>query len=342
MINGIDRKSILKLKIDQKAVFQFLGYNVDLENFVFNPERNDKTPKCTFKWHKGYLIFSDFTGFFGKTGITAFEAYQFRYKKSFSLKEKELNEIIKYEDFSDAHNKDTYSRSISIKFKNKPWPTKHYLFDIPSRILHQENIFLVSEYWCNTSRHKTMVMNRFNNPMKSTTIAYLFRDLKSRVKLYFVGNSLKFYTNIKNKDIFGLKTLRKTDNTLFITKSGADYLCLKYVLGYNAIALNSEWPSIEESVLTKIKSFNYDHIVILYDNDMTGIKNSIALRNFLKQKGMMNIRVAFLPEKVEKKDCKDCKDLYYINKLKLKKVLKLIKDGKFFEPTNFRELAKNP
>jgi 5S rRNA maturation endonuclease (ribonuclease M5) len=333
MINGIDRYHILKSKVNQEELFKSLGFEVEYDRLVYNPERPDKTPKCSFKWFNGFLMFRDFTNYFGPNTVNVFQVFEFIHKRSFSMKDLESNVSLKK--IGNSENENSVRNRISIKFKNKPWPTKHYLFDIPSRILHQENIFLVDEYWCNTSRHKIMVMNRFNNPKQTTTIAYLFKGLRSRTKLYFVGNTLKFYTNTSNEDVFGLHNLVKKDDTLFITKSGADFLCLRYVLNYDAIALNSEWPNTTNRVLDEIKKYAYKQIIILYDNDNAGIKNSKALQEFMTENGFQNVVTRFIPEKVEKQDCKDCKDLYYINRLKLKKVLKLIRHGKFFKPSNY-------
>lgn len=312
MIGGINRSRILETVIDQEAMFISMGFTVDYDNLVLNPHRNDKTPKCSFYWHGNKLLFRDFTEYFGRTTVDCFEVFKFLNNRDPTEqelckipKETQTRKIIPY-----------LKDKIDIKVISKEWPLEHYLFNIPEKLLHHEGVFLVDEYWCSTKKDRKMAMNRFNNPIKDLTIAY---HLNGKIKLYFPHNPyIKFFGNTTNQEVYGLNTLIKSSNTLCITKSGADFLCLKYILKYDAIGINAEWSVIPDTVIQIIKSFGYESIVILYDNDHTGIINSEKLKLHLVTNGLMNIKCKFLPTQVNNKDCKDLKDLYYINLERLK------------------------
>ena len=81
--------------------------------------------------------------------------------------------------------------------------------------------------------------------------------------------SFRFVTNWPSKKIQGYDQLPSRGNLLVITKSMKDVACL-YSMGVTAIAPNSETQFISDSVLNDLKE-RFKHIVVLFDNDYTGI-----------------------------------------------------------------------
>jgi archaellum biogenesis ATPase FlaH len=72
-------------------------------------------------------------------------------------------------------------------------------------------------------------------------------------------------------------------HVVFITAGEKDVMSL-YAHGYDAICLNSETASMPEGLLDLLELL-YEHVIVLYDSDPTGIKSSISLckQNNLKR-----------------------------------------------------------
>lgn len=75
--------------------------------------------------------------------------------------------------------------------------------------------------------------------------------------------------------IFGMAQLPDHGDVLIITGGEKDVVTL-YVLGYPAITLNSETAILNPELLSELKQ-RFKHIIILYDNDDTGLKGSEKL-----------------------------------------------------------------
>ena len=126
--------------------------------------------------------------------------------------------------------------------------------------------------------------------------------------------SFRFLGNWPTKKIQGYEQLPKKGKLLIITKAMKDVLVL-YSLGIPAIAPNSETQFISESVLNDLKN-RFEHIVVLFDNDRTGI----SFMNKIK-KEHPELIYTWIPRKYE---AKDISDYYKINGYK--KTLNLIKE----------------
>lgn len=126
--------------------------------------------------------------------------------------------------------------------------------------------------------------------------------------------SFRFLGNWPTKKIQGYEQLPKKGKLLVITKAMKDVLVL-YSLGIPAIAPNSETQFISESVLNDLKN-RFEHIVVLFDNDKTGI----SFMNKIK-KEHPELVYTWIPRKYE---AKDISDYYKLNGKN--KTLNLIKE----------------
>ena len=126
--------------------------------------------------------------------------------------------------------------------------------------------------------------------------------------------SFRFLGNWPTKKIQGYEQLPKKGKLLVITKAMKDVLTL-YSLGIPAIAPNSETQFISESVLNDLKN-RFEHIVVLFDNDRTGI----SFMNKIK-KEHPELIYTWIPRKYEAKDISDYYKIYGKNK-----TLNLIKE----------------
>jgi hypothetical protein len=275
-INGINthlNKGELLNKFSQEALFQLAGFEVNL-GYLANPLRTNNTPGCFFAYYKGQLLFHDFTYFFGKSSINCFEALEYVTKlKGIALQ----NYILENEDQIKSFSINpivipkTQQKPVEIKVKAIPWPEKNYYsqFDILPSQLIKEKTYLVDKYWCSTSFDSHLCLNRFHNPLHLLTIAYSFSS--GHIKLYMphaLSYQLKWYSNCNLEDIWGIDSIDYS-KPLIITKSGKDYLVLKYRYNANVIAIQSETYSLPENILSKIKQTPKQFV--LFDNDIEGI-----------------------------------------------------------------------
>jgi len=108
----------------------------------------------------------------------------------------------------------------------------------------------------------------------------------------------KWRTNLTNRHVQGLAELpQEGGKILIITKSLKDVMCL-YEMGFNAIAASSETTFIPDDILQLLKS-KWDHIVILYDRDKTGM---LKARDYSRQ---YKLDCIFVHKKFKAKDISD-------------------------------------
>lgn len=110
--------------------------------------------------------------------------------------------------------------------------------------------------------------------------------------------SYRFITNWPSKKIQGFDQIIGKGKLLIITKSMKDLLCFRSI-GLEAIAPNSETQFLTDSVLNNLKQ-NYKHIIVLFDNDQTGI----SFMNKIKKKHP-ELLYTWIPFKYKAKDISD-------------------------------------
>lgn len=272
MISGsfpYDKRSILKI-FSEEQIFELAGLTV-VEGLCLNPLRNDSTPGCRFQRRDpdGFeqLYFCDPSGFFGKACITCVDAVQ--QVHGFKNHVETLEYIIENckKDVVIPKIAPIRNRVLDIKFKYRKWLKSDYLVrqGFSENYLYKEGFYMVTKYWIDFGQGPTI--NPIGNPSLSLCIACVFKS--GRVKLYFPKRTKKrFYTNCTKEDIWGEYFV---GDTLFITKSGKDYLTLKYICNLDVIGVQNENIMIPNIV-------GYDRVIILFDNDQTGILNSLKFK----------------------------------------------------------------
>lgn len=115
---------------------------------------------------------------------------------------------------------------------------------------------------------------------------------KSEYRFMYAGKLPKPY-------IFGYKQLSRNGEYVFITGGEKDVLSLAS-RGFNAIALNSETAKITEELISEL-SRRYNTIVILYDCDPTGIKESTyRVKEFENKYNVKRLQLPLAGTKKEK------------------------------------------
>lgn len=120
------------------------------------------------------------------------------------------------------------------------------------------------------------------------------------VKIYRPKSKLRFlYGGNKPIDyIFGLEQLPAKGDVLFITGGEKDVMSLS-AHGFNAICFNSETAQIPESVIESL-NLRFRHIILLYDTDDTGIRESRREAEALSEYGVLQLHLPLSGAKTEK------------------------------------------
>jgi hypothetical protein len=164
-------------------------------------------------------------------------------------------------------------------------------FSIKKRQFSEAEIAFWNKYNISTEtlqRYNVAALEEFSNVSKegkpytvrSSPDKFIFAyDNATWLKLYkpLDEKQYKFqYLGIKEQGyIFGWKQLPDKGEKLFITGGEKDVMSLA-AQGFNAISLNSETATLDKSIADELK-LRFNHIIVLYDNDATGIKQSEIL-----------------------------------------------------------------
>jgi hypothetical protein len=97
---------------------------------------------------------------------------------------------------------------------------------------------------------------------------------KDKIKLYrpFASKKNKFRNNFDDSIMEGYSRLPEKGNSLILTKSYKDVMCLKSI-GYIAVSPRSESSGISDDLIKKLKE-RFNSIYVWFDNDDVGIKFS--------------------------------------------------------------------
>lgn len=148
-----------------------------------------------------------------------------------------------------------------------------FKFGIDEQTLKKFNVSSLEEF---------STTSKIGNPYttKSGTDKFIFAyENDNWVKLYKPLDEKKYkfqYLGTKEQGyIFGWKQLPQKDELLIITGGEKDVMTLS-AKGFNAITLNSETATLPKDIISDLK-LRFNHIVVLYDNDATGLKQSNIL-----------------------------------------------------------------
>lgn len=134
-------------------------------------------------------------------------------------------------------------------------------FSISLSTLKKYNVSSIKYYLCNG-----IVKGKYKekNPM------YAYK-VYNHYKIYrpYADKYTKWRNNLTELDIQGYKQLPKEGDTLIITKSMKDVMCL-YEMGIPAISPSSESTFIPNKVIEALKK-RFKRIIILFDRDVAGV-----------------------------------------------------------------------
>lgn len=295
--NGLEPLSLknILLKVDQLTLWKYYTSNPTLELFktIKSPFREDRTPSFSLYVNDyGKVLGNDFRGDFHgdiidyiskiiEPGLSFYQALV-RINEDFQLDLKVKSDYTYKSSTSITHigpivqNNNTIKKNNhKIDFKSRKFNQTDIKFfkkqGISLKTLNKFNVFPVEKAFLNNEVYYTYLGD------EDPCYAY-FYPRTNKVKLYFPHRKTnRFLSNCTNESEFqGLWQLDKNKKELVITKSYKDIM-LFYELGFNAIAPHGEGHRFPEKIINFINK-NFETIILLFDNDLVGIKNSRRIR----------------------------------------------------------------
>lgn len=265
-------------RINSLDIFSYyIGKDFKYGRAMCSPLRKDRSPSFTvFKHSSGKYFFKDFsTGESGDCftfltklfGIKRFDTYRLIDNdfqlgistKSFTTPTKQyVGEHIKeYENIKPS--------TTTIQIKSRPWniqedKTFWSKYGICCKILSKYNVRAAANVWVNDN---LIVSSNRYNPI------YAYHFPNGKMKIYQPYSKFKWLSNTSVSDLQGLSQLPLRGDTLVITKSLKDVMCLD-VFGIPSVAPSSESCVIPADVVKDLTD-RFARIYILYDFDRTGI-----------------------------------------------------------------------
>lgn len=286
-------------KVDDYDIYSYYLGSIKPGKLINSPLRpDDKVPSfAIFKSKTGGLLFKDHGT--GESGNAIKFVKLYRHIQSREELEKELLRIVRRVNPNKSVRKNTYSykygpTQTDIGIVRQPFTNvdKQYWkqFHIGTDTLKKFNVFSIKYFLCNSVVRGTY---------KETCPMYAYK-VYDKFKIYrpLASKYTKWRTNLTNRHVQGLAELPKEGgNLLIITKSLKDVMSL-YEMGYYAIAASSETTFIPEDILSDLHK-KWNHIVILYDRDRTGM---LRAREYGKH---YKLDAIFVHKKFNAKDVSD-------------------------------------
>lgn len=300
-------KDLLLSKFSEETIFcRYLGIGSIDKKLIRNTTRNDKNPTCGFYRNgSGTLILHDFaTGEYFNCFSFVMKLFHCDFHEALNIIASDFGIIrvdnkpvptIRHVPKFNDENKITYIQIEMGKFTEqdlKWWSS----FGITEKTLNKFRVFSCKSVFLNGN---LVSQKAQHNPI----YGYYFgkKDGIEQWRIYFPQRKeMRFMGNVPTKTIQGYKQLPKQGKLLVITKSMKDVMLL-YELGIPAIAPNSETQFVSDKILEELHS-RFKHIVLLYDNDLTGITFTNKIR-----KAHPELIPFIIPRKSK---CKDLSDFY--------------------------------
>lgn len=314
----ITKELLLEHNNEETYMAYYLGIPVKKGLFI-SPLRIDHNPTCSF--YKGRrLYFKDFaTGecltfenvVMKKYGCNYYEALHIIAKDFGIIKNSnhKITKVIKQETFKKDKKTTIQIEAKSFTKEELQWWEQ---FGITKNTLTKYRVYSCKTVFLNGS------IESVYDP-KCPSYGYYFgnsEDGRELWKIYYpFRKTFRFIGNIKTTTIQGYSQLPKKSKLLVITKSLKDVMLL-FTLGIAAIAPQSETQFISNDVLDVLKT-RFKHIVLLFDNDQTGIE----FTNKIKRKYDWIIPM-IIPRKYGAKDISD-----FYKRYGRTQTLELIKEG---------------
>lgn len=228
--------------------------------------REDNNPSCAIQIYRGTPFYKDFgTGRSHNAISYVADLYDVSYRNAINIIYNDMVLGEKSPGSSISKKPKIDKRSKIIKVRPRSW-----------------NNGIDREYW--GSYHLTTpILNFFNilpieyfvlydKVIEGDDPMYAFKFSRGVYKILRPFHKYKWTSNAGKDHYQGYDQLPWIGDHLIITSSMKDVMCL-YLLGYNAIAPQSEAQKLPVEFLRSLKH-RFKNMILLFDNDDTGIKYS--------------------------------------------------------------------
>jgi len=309
------RKSDILAVTSEEELFKKYCNNFEYINVSFKSElREDKTPSCRIADLGSGLRYKDFGSAIPATDVWGYVMLKF------GLNFPEALEKIA----TDLYITSTTGIIIEpVLQKSYPRPPRKHLL-----IKRRDWLLSDKEFWYNRYNITKELLNSYCvKPIDYYWFnGTVFRVLKHAYSYDYYWNEgvflrkiyqpyshkNKWISNVDTTIVQGIDNIPKLAPLLVISSSLKDVMCLK-LLDYNAVAPNNERSWLPAMVWKKFKK-RYKKIVILFDNDETGLESA---SNFSKQ---YSIDYKYIPLSFTRQN-KNISDFIYNHSLKEAKLL---------------------
>ena len=270
---------------------------IDKKPIYRNLMRNDTKGTCYFNWYNGtYYLIDRARGM--NANFDCYDLVKYLYNCDYAtclrhinfdlglgLEDKEISSNPGRKTKRKKYKKVYYKKKINYQIRARKWNRYDVQyweqFGITIDTLIKYNVVPVKSYKDDVGASFKFKI-RYKYTESDPCYAFVFDGKKSiRVKLYRPFSSdNKWKSNTSVGDIFGLKNLNDiTDHTapLYIVSGLKDLMCMSE-MGFYAIAPQSESTTIDINIIRNLRK-NFKKIIILYDNDDTGVRMSLEHSN---------------------------------------------------------------
>ena len=273
----------------------------------FTPGKSIKSPLREDK-HPSFSIFMD-----SVSGIYLFKDHARDEVKGDAIRFVELLYNISFKDALNKINAEIGLNLIDVVNQEKKDEPETIKKEITVELKESRN----NDFWLKykitpeiLDRYNVKEVDIMKVPSKNNGVSLIKSESHTPIYVYQFPWGFKVYNPLGTQRflyigrkpenyIFGFDQLPNTGLILFITGGEKDVLTLTG-LGFNAISFNSETANIDEKTINLLKN-RFKYIIVLFDNDNTGIKSSSVLSN------KYNLQRILLPKK-SNISCKDISD----------------------------------
>lgn len=314
--NTIDRLSenyIYKYVSPEVIWFYYTGITVDTTKFFKSPFKVERTASFKFRYENNKLFFKDFgaSGYSGSTIEFIKLYFSLSYIKAL---EKVYNDLIVKKPLS-TYKQNKIKKSVVlieqeddtlIEVILRDYTQKDFdyweAFHITKEMLIKYDIKPCKEVWL---ERKLYYVDQLNNPC----YRYLFNG-KYKIYKPLDNKKYRFLNNCDNyNNIQGLNYLFDSE-LLVITKSYKDVIIVNEYLNTPSIAFHGETHRNIDSKVIKYLKERYNKIVVIYDNDETGIHSARILAE------LFELEYNYIPVNFRAKDLSDYSKEYGLENLK--------------------------
>lgn len=282
-------------KVSEYDIYQAYIGNFKVGMIYNSPFRKDKNPSfgCYYSRTTKQLMFKDHgTGDCGNV------------VKFVSL----LTGLTNYSDIlNDIVNKLKITNDMQLGSSKQYIPSKETVIGVIRQNFTDIDINYWAQFHISLSTLKKFNVDSIKYYLNNGIVKGIYKD-NNPMYAYKVYNHFKIYrpladkytkwrSNLNINDIQGFKQLPKTGDTLIITKSLKDVMCL-YEMGINAVSPNSESSWLPDKALESILK-RFKTVLICFDRDVAGMKN---MRKLSLKTGLNCI---IMPKRFSAKDISD-------------------------------------